>query len=280
MSGKWSNILKKLNRYFFGEPSDDGNDREEQVEDSKKKLERQAVNAGRTPGAKVVHRYPSGGNFRFPMDLEKTPPRRQPQRSREPVNVKSKNNEPKSPQKEQKKEYFTNPDFKLTHTPSPVHGFQKPPETRNFAHEPEIETEETEIAVTEQVLTSPSRDNDSERVDDLEDKGKATEHQPAEHDLNLRGVSERSNQRLYRSTTPSHGTATNVHESSNERREQEISKRSAKRREVTSRETRKPSGDASNVIMTPTDRYHYEKRRRQKKRKGPFRKTDHDQPKL
>ncbi|QQK77360.1 DNA translocase FtsK [Salicibibacter cibarius] len=259
MSRKWSNILKKLNRYFFGEQSDYENNREEQVQYRKKKQQRHTGNVGRVTGAKVVHRYPKGGNFRFPMDVEASPPRRQPQKPREPVNVNPRTNTPEPVKKEKQKEYFTNTNFALTHIPSPVHGYQKPP-----MKDQERETGKAEIAATEQVATP-------EIGDDKEEKETAIEHhRSAEHDLNLRGVSERPKQRSDKSPTPpSPSTSNDVSEPSKERRKQEVPNRSAKRAEQTNRETREPSGDVSNVIMTPVDRYNYEQRKRQKKESNP-----------
>ncbi|QQK81187.1 DNA translocase FtsK [Salicibibacter cibi] len=267
MSSKWSNILEKLNRYFFGEQSDD--DREEQVQYRKKKQQRHTVSAGRAPGAKVVHRYPKGGNFRFPIDVEEPPARRQSHKPRETVSAKPRNNTSEPDQKDKKKEYFTNTNFALTHIPSPVHGYQKQPKMRDALPKQETVTGEAEITATEQASPQPSENDDSRIDDDKKEKETAKHFPSVEHDLNLRGVSERSKQRSDKSPTPSPSISNDVSEPSKERRKQEVPNRSAKQTKTTNRKTTKPSGDVSNVIMTPVDRYHYEKRKGEKKESNP-----------
>ncbi|QDI91213.1 DNA translocase FtsK [Salicibibacter halophilus] len=313
MSRKWSNVLKKINRYFFGEQSDDENNREEQVQYRKKKQQRHTASVGQASGAKVVHRYPKGGNFRFPMDVEALPPRRQPRRSQESENVKPRYQKPKPepPQKEKKREYFTNKDFTLTHIPSPVHGYQKPPKTRASLSEQETEAQEVEIAAAAPVTTSPSQedmaiDDDEEKrretvaqhhhqtehelnlpaaapittspsredmaINDDEEKRRETAaeyHREAEHELNLRGVSERPKQSADGPATPSPSTPNKISEQAEERRKQKTSNQAARRARTTDRERKKSSGDASNVMMTPMDRYNYEKRKKQKKERSP-----------
>lgn len=149
-------MYKKLTRYFFGEQIDENKNADSYIR-------RPRTPARTASGAKVIHRYPKEGNFRFPVDVEEDRPR-----SSE-VDAGKNKAETETPrkenQKEKKKEYFTNRNFAASHIPSPVFGYQQPsvkrkrPERQSSKQETTVE-EPPKPTVTDQVIPFPLTNNE------------------------------------------------------------------------------------------------------------------------
>ncbi|EZH68130.1 hypothetical protein DH09_01740 [Bacillaceae bacterium JMAK1] len=178
---KKNGVWNTINHYLFGNDTKENDD--ETVEPKRQdraSYGRQDKRNDDASRAKVFHKYPKEGNFRFPLDVDEgkkqdTPKRTEPLRptkkksESQPIKSEKVEEKPKRqsrqsvkqstsktppPTLNERRQYFNNPHFSVQNIPSPVHGFQK---SKNLQVD---EDESAEVMPTADLSKDSTHNND------------------------------------------------------------------------------------------------------------------------
>ncbi|MBB6448117.1 S-DNA-T family DNA segregation ATPase FtsK/SpoIIIE [Geomicrobium halophilum] len=292
MSRKWSNIFRKLNRYFFGEQSEKEDLYDPPVNHNQRR-KREITSLQEDSGPRVIHRYPKGGNFHFPMDIQATPRRRREYKERKMDQVEEKREsygnyrqshgnytqKEDSPRQEEERQYFSNSYFSPEHIPSPVYGFQTQRSLiKQEEDESETQSEENSYGMISESLTIVG-ENEPQWDEDGEEKEEETKRSTDIEETNSFSIPEtdtasEQHKEEQNTTNPQPQASNHVREQSQASQHQQMKHSSTedKRREKKQRRAmRSQSRDKKrtvtpyNVMMTPFDRLNYERRKAREK---------------
>ncbi|GAK12975.1 DNA translocase FtsK [Geomicrobium sp. JCM 19039] len=155
---KFGSILNKMNQYFFG---NDDRKQKDPTPPTRQAVRKPMNNKDvQETKAKVIHKYPKNGEFRFPLEMDERPVKREmpirSERREAPTQKQYRKERDSTRRKEQneqkdvpKKQYFNNPHFSVQNIPSPVYGFTR---DRTYKSEPPEPSEELTLSNLSQKL--------------------------------------------------------------------------------------------------------------------------------